>query len=306
MQRLICQCVYEQYLISISNDHMNVCIVLISVEVIELEAYSTPSDALTHADMYMDEYSSTYDEAKLLAHQVEMERATDKKDKITQSCSNTSSKTSEPNRTNLYHILDKEANFDQLNNSESTCAGFSDVTLRRATSYEDTDINSEHITGNITQHSKGYIGNLDFDYEVSVQTEHTNSQYPENPPVFEGGIDNIPKELQRKLGIKFITSDYSEYYEYKISKSRSQSERCKNINVCDNISTVQESSADKIDKLDSLNTSSVKQIDDYDKLCHFVRKETRIPYDHVGFTPDMDCSKSNENSRTLHKRSKSI
>ena len=280
------------------------------MEVIELEAYSTPSDALTHADMYMDEYSSTYDEAKLLAHQVEMERATDKKDIITQSCSNTSSKASEPKRTNLYHILDKEANFDQLNNSESTCAGYSAVTLRRATSYEDTDINIEHNTGIVTQQSKGDNENIDFDYEVSVPTEHLNNKCPANPPAFEGGIDNIPKALQRKLGIKFITSDYSEYYEYKISKSRSQSERCKNVNVCDNISTVQESSANKIDnagnELDRFNTDLVKQIDDYDKLCHFVRKETRVPYDHVGFTPDMDCSKSNENWRTLHKRSKSI
>ena len=277
---------------------------------IELEAYSTPLDALTHADMYMDEYSSTYDEAKLLAHQVEIERAADKKDIITQNCSNTSNKTSEPKRNNSYHILDKEANFEQLNNIESTCAGFSDITLRRATSYEDTDINSEHITSNATQQSKGDNENLDFDYEVSVQTEHMNSQYPANPPVFKGGIDNIPKELQRKLGIKFITSDYSEYYEYKISKSRSQSERCKNVNECDNISTVQKSSGNKIDnagnELDRFNTDLVKQIDDYDKLCHFVRKETRVPYDHVGFTPDMDCSKSNEKRRTLHKRSKSI
>ena len=278
------------------------------MEVIELEAYSTPPDALTHADMYMDEYSSTYDEAKLLAHQVEMERAADKKDIITQNCSNTSSKTSEPKRTNCYHILDKETSCEQLNSSESTCAGSSDVTLMRSTSYEDSDINSDHITRNVTQQSKG--DSIDSDYKVSVQTKRIDNQCPENPPIFEGGIDNIPKELQRKLGIKIITSDYSEYYEYKISKSRSQSDRCKNTHLCDKISTVQESSANKIDnagsELDRLNTDSVKQIDDYDKLCHFVRKETRVPYDHVGFTPDMDCSKSNENWRTLHKRSKSI
>ena len=280
------------------------------MEVIELEAYSTPSDALTHADMYMDEYSSTYDEAKLLAHQVEMERAADKKEIITQNCSNTSSKTSEPKETNLYHILDREANFEQLNNIESKCAGSSDVTLRRSTSYEDSDINSEHITRVVTQQPKGDNENIDFDYEVAVQTERMNSQCPENPPVFEGGIDNISNELQKKLGIKLITSDYSEYYEYKISKSRSQSERCKNVNVCDNMSTVQESSGNDIDnvgsELDRFNTDSAKQIDDYDKLCHFVRKETRVPYDHVGFTPDVDCSKSNGNWRTLHKRSKSI
>ena len=290
---------------------------LFSVEVIELEEYSTPSDALNYDDT--DEYAETYDECKLIMYQREIESVL--KDDAVDTLSNTSKSAVQDGCMNFYHILEKEDGSLKLKNSDSACKSTKEPvkTLRRGSSYEDTDTCLQAKT----QTQRKCIGTgkveTESDYEISSATDGIFSEKPHskcvaNRATFEGGLDNIPESIQKKLGIRIVKSDYSEYYSFKQSR-RKNSDICRyrNINLCDKVLENSEQSVFKVNtddtEQDSFEQPSDDDINDYDKLCHFVKTDTRRldRYDRTDFIIKANTATTNEaNVTKSHTRSKSM
>lgn len=270
------------------------------MDVIQLEEYSTPSDALTEGQTV--EYAETYDEFKLINHEKERleeekQRTSDNNDSIPNAIGFLKNK-------NTYYILEEEPDTIHLQNEQNaeTTSDKQTDAMKRQSSYEDTDgcIPFEKIA-NRTKPSVSNQCQSDFDYEDpaiadGIFTKTALSKCSAQRNIFENGIENIPEDVLRNLGIRIVKSDYSEYYAFKMLRRRSaELDRCKNIQLCDKPDAHSERDL-KNSKI--AGDRSKEDINEYDKLCHFAKRDSKRVrrYDHVdGF---MFKSMKEKNDRT--------
>ena len=163
-----------------------------------------PSDAIGDTS----EYAETYDEAKLIKYQREQLEMKHKAKEVETDTRN----------INAYFILEKEesgSKHDDGGDDNGDDIRFKNKDdgprdkLKRVSSYEDTDNCSQRTKRSETINDTGY------------KLNKPGPACPEGNNVFAKGLDYIPDSIQRKLGIRFVSGDYSEYYAYKLLRRNS-------------------------------------------------------------------------------------
>ena len=233
-----------------------------------------PSDALVDTA----EYAETYDEAKLIKYQREQEM----KDKI-------NDEEKEIRNKNAYFILEKEetgckygASEGDDNEDPSHVANKEELRdkIRRVSSYEDTD--------NCIQKAKQSKISDDSGYEITSAVgkglDLPPPVAPESNNLFAKGLDHIPESIQRKLGIRFVSGDYSEYYAYKLlRRNTTDSRHCENKDLCErtyeSFGNLPKSNA----HTDIANAENNDTVNEYDKLHYYTRTKSKQQnrYDRV-------------------------
>ena len=229
-----------------------------------------PSDALGDAS----EYAETYDETKLIRYQREQSEMKHKVEEVIIDTRN----------ANAYFVLEKEESESKQEDDNYNIGAIDkdDGTqdkLKRVSSYEDTD--------NCIQGAKRSEKIDDSGYEItSGVKKELNKNRPANLErnnLFAKGLDHIPDSIQRKLGIRFVSGDYSEYYAYKLLRRNSTDcPHCENKDLC-------ESSYESFGHLPKstldadISEENNDSINEYDKLHYFARNDSKQQnrYDRV-------------------------
>lgn len=214
-----------------------------------------------------------------------------------ESCSSDNRQNMNTTNSDAYYVLENIDNYSSHPEQDKRTRFVKSVS--RGSSYEDTNHSIIFSNPKEERELNRRKDSTDLEYD---DTALIDGNFPDKPgiseleksSILEGGLDSIPESIQRKLGIRIVKNDYSEYYAYKLFRRRSDSSDRRND---DSENTVSQT---------TMETGVTSGSDGYDKLCHYPRKLATRVHEYDLMPCIFSKNSQIENSKRYKKRSNSI